>query len=241
MDRVIILDKDNKKIGLTARHNTPGTEYELVLQFIDYYCDQFLRNNRTRNLAVFVEPRISSGFPDIVFASYMPSIIDAWSVERTRLDTCDLKVLSFIMNAHACGGNEILSALKLSERQGLTSIEKLIDAKLIERNRGSWKLCSQADTFSIKKLLAVEAKVNDMRRVTEQSLLNTWFASQSYALSNAACPSTSTLENFQKHGIGLYCKCKGFRKVLEAKRLLLPSSYLSLQFNEWIGNSLQHA
>jgi len=46
------------------------------------------------------------------------------------------------------------------------------------------------------------------------------------------------MKKFSDNGIGLYCKSKVFKKVIEAKKFPLPSSYLSLQFNEWIGNFL---
>lgn len=35
--------------------------------------------------------------------------------------------------------------------------------------------------YSIKKLVSVEAKMNNMRKVAEQSLISTWFDSRSYA------------------------------------------------------------
>ena len=82
--------------------------------------------------------------------------------------------------------------------------------------------------------------MSDIKKVAEQSLINTWFASQSYALVNTANPQNSTVTSFERQGTGLYCKRRGFKKVVEAQRLKLPSSYLSLQFNEWIGKVAAH-
>ena len=109
---------------------------------------------------------------------------------------------------------------------------------MIIRVNGKWKAEKLKNIYSIKKLVSVEAKISDMKKVAEQSLINTWFASQSYALTNIERPQEVTLNNFQKQGVGLYCKRNGFRKVVEAQKLALPSSYLSLQFNEWIGKSV---
>ncbi|PWM25682.1 MAG: hypothetical protein DBX40_04595 [Clostridiales bacterium] len=241
MDRIIMFDKNQANIGLSTRSTTPGTEYEMVSQFIEYYCDRFLRYNKSKNLAVFVEPRIVSGFPDIVFASFSPSITDNWTNERNQLDTQDLKVLSHMLYSHTCSGSEIIGALRLQEKQVLISLEKLLDANLIIRRNKTWQPVAQSKIFSIQKLLSVEAKIGNIKRVSEQSLINTWFASQSYALTNSTTPTPSTIESFQKYGIGLYCKEKGFKKIIEARQLPLPSSYLSLQFNEWIGKALQLA
>jgi hypothetical protein len=41
-----------------------------------------------------------------------------------------------------------------------------------------------------------------------------------------------------KYGIGLYCKGSDFTEFIEAKQHTLPSSYLSYQFNEWIGRAI---
>ena len=189
-------------------------------------------------LAVFVEPRIESGFPDVVFASYLPSIIDNWSDKREALDLYDLKLLSYLCNANDVLGGKIISKLGFAEKQTITSLEKLMDAKLISYRERSWRIRELRDVFSLTKLIAVEAKINDVSKVIEQTHLNTWFASHSYALTNSNRPQSETVKTFSKYGIGLYCKGSHFRKVVEAKQHTLPSSYLSFQFNEWIGKAI---
>lgn len=208
----------------------------MVSEFIDYYCCKFLRDNKKNNLAVFVEPRIASGFPDVVFASYKPSITDTWNDFRRNIDVNDLKILSFLLHAGGATGTQLLSSLKMPERQTLISLEKLLDAKLVIYKQQHWHPKDVHSVFSIKKLVSVEAKISDVSKVIEQSYINTWFASHSYALTSATRPQDETIKAFTQRGIGLYCKGKTFHKVVDASRLTLPSSYQSLQFNEWIGN-----
>lgn len=238
MDRILIFDQDRPQIDLYTRTVTQGEEYELVKQFIDYYCLQFMRNNKKTNLAVFVEPRLSSGFPDIVFASYLPSIERTWSSARKLLGTNDLKVLSHLILKGGVGGGHLQSTLKLPEGQTLLSLERLMDAKLVSYRNKKWTARELRDVFSIDKLVSVEAKINNISKAMEQSLINTWFASHSYALTNVSNPQPGTLKAFSRQGLGLYCKRKSFQRVIKAPELSLPSSYLSLKFNEWIGNSL---
>jgi len=240
MERIMVFNHDKPEIGLYTRTTTEGEELELVKKFIDFYCNKFIHDNKVNNLAVFVEPRVASGFPDIVFASYTPSILDNWSETREHLDTFDLKILSHLIMTKGCEGLHLMAALKMPEKQILISLEKLLDAKLIYRSVGTWKPRELKNIYNIKKLVSVEAKVSDMKKVVEQSLINTWFASQSYALSKSSTPQNNTIQYFENRGIGLYCKTKSFKKVVEAKRLTLPSSYLSLQFNEWIGKANTH-
>jgi len=95
-------------------------------------------------------------------------------------------------------------------------------------------------TVSIKKLIAVEAKLSNVSGVVDQSFVNTRFASHSYALINSINPASETIQRFAEHGIGLYSRGTRFKKHLEAKQYNLPSSYVSYQFNEWIGRVISH-
>ncbi len=235
MERVIILNHSIKKIGLFTRTSTQGEEMEMVKNFIDYYIYTFLRYNKKDNLAIFIEPKVVSGFPDIVFASYSPQILNNWTDERKNLTIDDLKVLSHLIIKKGSSGGDLIRALRMQERNVLQSIEILYDANLICRREKLWVPAEMDYIYSINKLVAVEAKMSDIKKVTEQSMLNTWFSSHSYALINSSEPHQSTIQSFEQKGIGLYCKKKGFKKVVEAKKLRLPSSYQSLQFNEWIG------
>lgn len=99
-----------------TRNITQGEEFTLVEQFIDFYCEQFLRNNKKCNLAIFIEPRVASGFPDIVFAPYLPSITDNWSDARRKLDVNDLKILSHLLFTNGVDGARLIAALKMPEK-----------------------------------------------------------------------------------------------------------------------------
>ena len=293
MSQVMIFNHSIPDIELYTRPAALGREYSLVEQFVEYYCHVFTRNNKKTQLAVFVEPRIESGFPDVVFASYLPSITDNWSYKRESLDMYDLKLLSHLYSATEASGARLISKLGFSERQTLTSLEKLrncklitcaftclfsarlrwqnpliplvstepaalpneknpvrkhqlinlqflMDAKLIAYRDHAWRVRELRDVFSLTKLVAVEAKLNGIDKVLEQTHINTWFASHSYALTNSAHPQEKTVKTFLRHGLGLYCKGKQFQRVVKAKECGLPSSYLSFQFNEWIGKMIAH-
>jgi len=240
MSQILFLKYSQPSLGLSIRATTYGEEYSLVEQFIDYYCDAFVRYNKKMNLAVFIEPRIETGFPDIVFAHYYSSITDNWSSEREALSTRDLKLLSHLYSAGSASGKQLVFKLGFSEKQTLQSLEKLMDAKLVTYHKQTWHVRVMREVFSLKKLVAVEAKMSAVSKVIEQSHLNTWFASQSYALTSSKKPHQHTVDSLLKCGIGLYCTGSQFKKVINAKTLPLPSSYLSFQFNEWIGKAIAH-
>ena len=76
----------SRYLPATLTAATQGEELDLVEDFIEYYIYNFLKTNKTSNLAVFVEPKVASGFPDIVFAAYSPKILENWSEERENLE-----------------------------------------------------------------------------------------------------------------------------------------------------------
>ena len=157
MERIMLLDKDMPNIGLTFRITTKGDECELVREFVEFYIDMFKRMNRKSNLAVFIEPRVETGFPDIVFAKYNPSMIESWNDKRRCLVTNDLKILSQLIYSRGCSGEHLLKCLKLSERQTLESLERLLDADMIVRKNGVWRAQSLKKIYGIERLISVEA------------------------------------------------------------------------------------
>ncbi len=116
MERIQLFDKDIPAIGLRCRTSTQGEEFDLVKEFIKFYSTKFLRDNKVNNLAIFIELHIVSGFPDIVFASYSPTIVDNWNQSRKSLTTIELKILSYILMSTGVSGDRIISTLKMPAR-----------------------------------------------------------------------------------------------------------------------------
>lgn len=157
VDRVIIFDQNIESIGLVTRPRTPGEELNLVQNFIDYYSSSFLKNDKVNNLAVFIEPQIATGFPDVVFATYSPGILQNWSDERERLTVNDLKVLSHLIMTGGHTGKSLITELRMPEKVILSAIENLLDAKMILRSQGLWEARKIQNIYSIKRLVSIEA------------------------------------------------------------------------------------
>lgn len=237
MSELQIFGENQKNIGLYTRTNTLGKEYDLVQEFISYYQEHFFRYNKKNHLAVFIEPKIESAFPDIVLASYDSATFKHWKSIRNKLNTQDLKILTVLIKTKGCNST-YLTELGFSDKKILESVEKLIDCEMIVRTKQKWRACKLDSYFGIKQLIAVEAKISDIKSVYSQTVMNTWFASESYALTLTKKPHEQTKELFNSRGLGLYTKSDSFKKVVSAKKMGLPTSYASLQFNEWIGKSL---
>lgn len=240
MDNVMFFNESIPEIGLKARKSIKGSEYKLVESFIEYKVAKFegMKNRKTK-LAIFSEPLIETGFPDIVLAEYNPNVFERWSINRSKLGVADLKVLNHIVYTGGTVGLEIQQQLGIESKLLLTIIEKLLDAGLIVRQSNKWKAKRLKDIYGIKKLVAIEAKMSNWGEVFGQAQLNKWFASESYSLSPVAQPTDKIVKRSEELGVGIYVSNnKGIKKIRTSPVTPLPACYGSLLFNEWIGRRL---
>ena len=129
VQKISILEKNDNSIGLKTRRQTQGKELELVKKFIEYYANKFESKRTNTKLAIFCEPYIESGFPDIVFAEYIEEVYSNWNDKREKLKTNDLKVLQHIITNKKITSKKIKSQLGLTGDNDLLPIlEKLYDA-----------------------------------------------------------------------------------------------------------------
>lgn len=239
MQKISLLEENDSKIGLKTRKQTAGEELELVKRFIEYYANKFESKKTHTKLAIFCEPYIESGFPDIVFAEYQEETYANWNKTREKLKINDLKVLQHIINSKKITSKKIKNQLGLQGDNDLLPIlEKLYDANLIIRKDGFYEPKSLDLIYGIKKLEAFEAKINNITTVVEQANINNWFASKTFIVSNVNHPTEKTIQKLDKVGVGMYALDKNFIKLKEAKKHDLPTCYISLLFNEWIGKKV---
>jgi predicted transcriptional regulator len=55
------------------------------------------------------------------------------------------------------------SVIGITDKQVLTSLEKLLDANVISRKNGKWQPHRLRKIYGIKKLISVEAKFNNIQ------------------------------------------------------------------------------
>lgn len=225
------------KLGIITRKNTQGEEFELVKSFIDYRKEIF-KPSSTKKLAIFIEPKINLSYPDIVFVEYNPSNFENWNKYRFKLGPADLKILYHIYASKGIDSTSIVTQLGYSWKDVMLSVEKLYDSELIIRRSQRWRVKNKK-SLSVKKIEAVEAKINKWDEVFQQAIINKNFASESYALSKINNPQKNTIERFGSFGIGLYIQnSTGFKTMREAKKTSIPVSFNSIYFNEWIGRAI---
>jgi hypothetical protein len=211
--------------GLSFRRSRSGPEQELV----DWFLEQdVVRPGRGERVTIFREPRLASGFPDIVAVVWKESVTSRWNTARRDLTANDLRVVHHL----ALSGPQGAGALTLLFRSQVErSLERLLLAGMAHYSSGHWQARPLSKIFAARRIVAVEAKVGDWRAALDQAFINTWFTPESYILI-PTLPQKTLLATANQRGIGLLCKERpAWNFAPHAAKA--PRSYASWLFNEW--------
>ena len=227
---VSILDQNSRIHGLRTsfRKHTDGPERELVNWFLE---QDAIRTPRGCRTTLFREPRLESGFPDLVAVTWHERTASEWSDARAELTSAEIRVLHYLAHHGPCTEEE-LSAIfvnRLSLR-----LDRLLDAETVRRTSSRWVARPLSKIFAVRRLVAIEAKLSQWADVLQQAHLNTWFATESYVLIPKLPRSESFSDSARSQGIGIWTKEHG--EVFSASHHgnALPRSYASWLFNEWV-------
>lgn len=235
--KVIEIVGANERIGLLTRNGANGPEKELVDSFVKYIPQCF--NWRKGAVAIFQEPRMETGFPDLVIVQYLPEVFKYWLSVRNTLIHMDLKILQYLSTLQGADASVLTTTLGISPKSLLPSLERLLDSRLITRSKTKWKAEALNRIFGICSIVAVEAKIKNWSDAFRQSQLNMWFASEAYILSPVEKPSQSVVSRSRDSGIGIFLlNGNHVWRVQGTRKSRIPASYGSWMFNEWIGRYL---
>ena len=225
------------RIGLVARNGTAGPEANLVEAFKSYVPACF--RWKIGDVALFHEPQMETGFPDLVVVQYIPEAFTDWSARRSELRPLDLKVMHHLLHVRDADSRELIGTLGIGARALLAALERLLDANMITRSRSKWLPRPLKAVFGVRTIVAVEAKIKNWPGAFRQGQLNLWFASESYVLSPIEKPGRAALERSHRTGVGiLLLNANRVRRLRSARKSRIPASYGSWVFNEWIGRHL---
>lgn len=226
--RVLFVDSDsaNGDLGARFRMKRPGPELDLVEAFLRAMPLHIPPGCRA---TVFREPRLESGFPDLVIVVWREEPTRDWRSERVLLDAYDLRLMHFLHHTRRARKDELVACFG---RRATTSIDRLYDAAMIRPVGSAWTPCALRRSFAALKIIAVEAKVGKWTEVLNQAFLNTWFASKSYVLV-PHLPSQPQLAEAQRLGIGVCSLDDRDVREVPSESTQLPRSYASWVLNDW--------
>lgn len=216
-----------RRLGATPRTQRAGPELDLVASFLRA---RFFSAPPDCEMTVFQEPRLPSGFPDLVLVFWRRDVVRTWNEARLDLTTDDIRLAHYLYQVGPAVSSDLADTLG---KKVLRSLERLYSAGIAEPLHDKWKLGPLEEIFAVDQLIAIEAKVSEWSAGLQQAWVNTWFASESYLLLPRIPRGSAVLEQASNLGIGV-CTDQG-RAVAPTCRPKLPASYVSWLFNEWVG------
>jgi hypothetical protein len=226
---ITIVDRKSasEEFRTSLRKFRPGPELDLVESFLERV---EIKVPRSCGITIFREPKIQSGFPDLVVVVWNKATAKRWNPLRVKLLTEDIRLMHFISYTGPCRTKD-LHCVSLSKLNA--SLERLASADMIRCVRGEWTARPLSETFATKHIIAIEAKVSKWRSALNQAFLNTWFASTSCVLVPKMPRENRFLSEAQNLGIRVYIPEASVLDVHHLPPHQLPLSYASWLFNEW--------
>ncbi|MBA3822621.1 MAG: hypothetical protein H0X24_01800 [Ktedonobacterales bacterium] len=231
-------------IGYYQRRPTPGPEEALVTRFLGQLCaGPWLAG---RHVALFREPQIMSGYPDIVLALYDPACCVGWPPVRYALTAHHCKLLAFL--AHHTAPVDLATLdrlLGLRGREAARRMAALVESGLVEEvvtwGGTQWALRPLAGLLDIRRLIAIEAKLSASREVLFQASANRWFAGESAILVPHVPRSDERCAELERWGIGCWVSTPAGCTLWRApeSREEIATRYLTWRFQQWIGCRLR--
>jgi DNA-binding MarR family transcriptional regulator len=185
------------------------------------------------------EAELPTGVPDLIAVE--PRVRPELGVaKRRRLQLMHLQILHFLNDSGPTTTEEIARLLNQPIRKTALVLKELEALVLVVRRRNRFAPRSVSKVFIVKRIVAVEAKMQAWREALEQATANLWFASHSYILVPALNCLRVICEEAKKIGIGvLVFDGKQTRTVLRPHKQPIPASYGSWLINEWALDQLK--
>jgi hypothetical protein len=218
--------QSSERIGARFRRLRSGPEAALVDAFLEKIPFEVPDGCE---LVAFREPRLASGFPDLVLIVWHPEESLEWDATRATLTLPELRVLQLVVQM----GVDQEPFLTASTRQTKRALERLQSVGLVESAEHGWQLSGSCGAYAVRNIIAIEAKVSKWRAAAHQAQLNTWFAHESYVLMSGATSSHPLVESAPSLGIGVVSN-EGVLARAPLGMTCNPKSYVSWLFNEWV-------
>lgn len=212
------------------RQPTSGPELDIV----NVYCEEHLANlGVDESLSIFIEPKLDSGFPDIVAVFWNEEVSLNWPQARKLLTSSDLAIVHHVNLVGRLPVEQLVR--RFGTRKTSEMMLRLSDAEVAEVKSDEIVRVPLNMIFAVNRIVAIEAKVRDWNKGLQQAFQNTLFASESYLLLESLPNSQNLFKNAEKLGVGILDKNRSVTKPhLKSKIEPLPTSHAAWLFNDWV-------
>lgn len=232
-DRIYYFDKTLPLIKYYSRKNKTGKEHNMIVSSFESVIDIFFKNSELK-VAVFIEPCLGTGYPDIVFVEYDENIFLESAVEIEELDNIDLALLFEISRKKTISVSKLEDLLGYNRAKILKSITELNRLNLISIHDNIFRINKEMPYFRINRVISIEAKIDKWNEAIEQANNNSQFSTESYIMLNKDKCSDIINNRCNELGIGIITVNGHIVKQKSACKRKYPVSSTSMMFCEWI-------
>lgn len=227
--RTYVREIADPDVGLALRRDRQGSESDLVRCFV---ADLQWDIPAGSHLTVFQEPKLASGFPDIVLVLWDTNKTASWPNERLALTPADIRIVHYLFGS---GSSRIGQLVTVFGRWVVDSIRRLVAARMIYRKAGRWHAKKLERIFAVRQIVAFEAKMSAHSDALLQASRNRWFASHSYIIVPKKPRDSWPIRKANQFGIGVW-SLHSNNWVCQVPSVIetIPRSYASWLFNEWV-------
>jgi len=216
-----------ENLQLRFRKEKDGPEADLVKSFLSNDLDLFQSDGL--NFCVLKEVYAEIGIPDILIVAWQGDITSSWLPARNKLDMDDIKILHHI----AMNGKRGIRFVRITKELGYKEIElkktinRLVAAELIIFSGTTATIVDLTTSFFLRKIISIEAKVDNWKKAIHQARVNVNFSSQSYILLPSEKINDRVL-SYNEGNLGILAHSKnGAQFKIQAKKLKLPEFLLN--------------
>lgn len=225
---VQVVDFSAVPMGASFRRQRPGPETDLV----DWFLSELpVRLPPRCHATIFREPRLASGFPDLVIAIWHETRTTQWAAARGNVNASDLRLMHYLVERGTAEREELAAVFG---RTASSSLRRLSEADMVRQIRNCWQPRALSASFAIRNLIAIEAKMTQWPDALRQAFTNTWFASSSCILLPRVPTRSDLFQEAALLGVEVWVKDRApfdWRALPPEPR---PRSYASWLFNEWV-------
>src|SRR5690348_2987738 len=134
-----------------SRTSTVGPELDVVRAFLEDRIKRICARPDRLALSIFCEPRLETGYPDVVLVHWDRQIAALWPSCRAALTREDVRLVHFLHGSGSISCEELY--LRSTRRKSEQSLERLSAAGIVKRTSQSIRLRPLREIFAVRRII----------------------------------------------------------------------------------------
>lgn len=192
---------------------------------------------KCKNQVILHEVNLGYGIADIV----LTQCVKFPEKRNEYLNILEIKILKIINENFGITVETIIGKTRLPRRKIINAIHSLEKLNLVIKEED---IISPLRKYvkTVKKTIAIEAKLRNWQRGLKQAYRYKWFSQKSFLClpNNKVNPAIKNIDKFKQMGVGLigFCKDKGFQIFYSPRPENPVSDEMTTLLNECVLNAL---